>query len=74
MSSITTNMGSIISQNNLAASQKAMQSSLQKLSSGFRINSAADDAAGLAITDKMRAQTSGLDTATKNAQSAISLI
>jgi len=46
----------------------------QKLSSGFRINSAADDAAGLAISEKMRAQIRGLDMASKNSQDAISLI
>jgi flagellin len=48
--------------------------SLQKLSSGLRINSAADDAAGLAISEKMRSQIRGLDQATSNAQDAISLV
>jgi len=46
----------------------------QKLSSGYRINSAGDDAAGLAISEKMRAQIRGLDTASKNSQDAISLV
>ena len=48
--------------------------SMQKLSSGLRINSAADDAAGLAISEKMRGQIRGLDQASSNAQDGISLI
>jgi len=55
--------------NNLAASK-----SIEKLSSGFRINRAGDDAAGLAISEKMRAQIRGLNMASKNAQDGISLI
>jgi len=51
-----------------------MQSSLEKLSSGYRINSAADDAAGLAISQKMQGQVSGLNQASQNAQTAVSLI
>jgi flagellin len=51
-----------------------MQKSLEKLSSGSRINKAADDAAGLAISEKMRGQIKGLNQAVRNAQSAISLI
>ena len=74
MSSINTNMGSINAQSNLAATQKAVQNSLSKLSSGYRITKAADDAAGLAISEKMRGQISGLKQASSNAQSAISLI
>ena len=53
----------------------AMQSkAMEKLSSGYRINRASDDAAGLAISQKMRAQVSGLDQAARNAQDAISLV
>ena len=52
----------------------AQQNSMEKLSSGLRINSAGDDAAGLAISEKMRGQIRGLDIASKNAQDAISLI
>lgn len=74
MSSINTNMGSIYAQANLSNTQKAVQNSLQKLSSGYRVNSAADDAAGLAISEKMRGQISGLKQASSNAQGAISLI
>src|SRR5699024_8978472 len=58
----------------LGANNNAVQSSLEKLSSGMKINRAGDDAAGLAISEKMRAQIRGLDMATKNAQDGISLI
>jgi flagellin len=51
-----------------------MSKSLEKLSSGFRINRAADDAAGLAISEKLRAQVTGLNTASANAQNAVSLL
>jgi len=74
MASINTNMASINAQSNLNSTQKAVQNSLAKLSSGFRITKAADDAAGLAISEKMRGQISGLKQASSNAQSAISLI
>ena len=53
---------------------KALQSNLQKLSSGYKINKAGDDAAGLAISEKMRAQISGLEMAQKNAKDGISLV
>jgi len=58
----------------MGANNNAVQSSLEKLSSGMKINRAGDDAAGLAISEKMRAQIRGLDMATKNAQDGISLI
>ena len=51
-----------------------LQKSMQRLSSGYRINTAADDAAGLAISEKLRAQISGLDQANRNAQDAVSLV
>ncbi len=54
--------------------QRSMSKTLERLSSGLRINRAADDAAGLAISEKMRAQIRGLDQATRNAQDGISLI
>src|SRR6056297_667598 len=54
--------------------QRQMSKTLERLSSGLRINRAADDAAGLAISEKMRAQIRGLDQATRNAQDGISLI
>lgn len=71
---INTNMSSLISQNNLNNTQNAIQNSLSKLSSGYRINTAADDAAGLAISQKMTAQINGLNQAQRNAQDGISLI
>ncbi|KUK58780.1 MAG: Flagellin/flagellar hook associated protein [Synergistales bacterium 53_16] len=68
------NVNSMVTQNALAANENALSKSLERLSTGLRINSAADDAAGLAISEKMRAQTRGLDKAVSNAQDGISLI
>jgi len=68
------NINSLVTQNSLAANENALSKSLERLSTGLRINSAADDAAGLAISEKMRAQTKGLDKAVSNAQDGISLI
>lgn len=59
---------------NLNDSSAKVNSSMEKLSSGVQVNRAGDDAAGLAISEKMRAQVKGLDTAKKNAQNSISLI
>src|SRR5689334_17900743 len=58
----------------LQVSSEASSKSMEKLSSGYRINRAADDAAGLAISEKMRAQIGGLDQAQRNAQDGISLV
>mgnify|MGYP000046403782 CR=1 FL=1 len=74
MSVVNTNVASLNSWRNLQASQNSMNSSLEKLSSGKKINRAADDASGLAISEKMTAQINGLDQATSNAQNSISLI
>jgi len=71
---INTNIMALNTQRQLSANQGSMQTSLAKLSSGLRINSAADDAAGLAISEKMRAQIRGLSQAQKNAQDGISLL
>ena len=71
---INTNVMALNAQNMLAGNQSAVQKSINKLSSGLRINGAADDAAGLAISEKMRAQIRGLDQAESNAQDGISLI
>lgn len=71
---INTNMMAINAQNKLRVNQGNVEKSIQKLSSGMRINSAADDAAGLAISEKMRAQIRGLSQAQDNAQDGISLI
>jgi len=68
------NIPALQSYNIVNNTSNALQKSIQKLSSGLRINSAADDAAGLAISEKMRAQISGLDQAVSNTQDGISLI
>ena len=71
---INTNLMALNAQNKLRVNQFNVEKSIQKLSSGMRINSAADDAAGLAISEKMRAQIRGLKQAQDNAQDGISLI
>lgn len=70
---INTNVMSLNSQRNLNTSQSALQTSLQRLSSGLRINSAKDDAAGLAISERFTSQIRGLDQAIRNANDGISL-
>jgi len=70
---INTNIMSLNSQRNLNRSQNALQTSLQRLSSGLRINSAKDDAAGLAISERFTAQIRGLNQAIRNANDGISL-
>ena len=70
---INTNMPSLNAQRNLSTSQSALATSLQRLSSGLRINSAKDDAAGLAISDRMTSQIKGLTRASLNANDGISL-
>ena len=71
---INTNIASLNSQRNLGASQTALSTSLQRLSSGLRINSAKDDAAGLAISERFTSQIRGLDQARRNANDGISLL
>ena len=71
---INTNVRALNSHRNLSSVGSKLTKASQRLSSGKKINSAADDAAGLAISEKMRAQIKGLDMADKNAQDAISLI
>src|SRR5919199_1993697 len=58
----------------LEATSGKLSKSMERLSSGYRINRAADDAAGLAISEKLRAQIGGLDQAQRNAQDAVSLV
>jgi flagellin len=70
---INTNLASLNAQRNLNTSQAALNTSLQRLSSGLRINSAKDDSAGLAISERMTAQIRGLDQAARNSNDAISL-
>lgn len=71
---INHNISALNAHRQLGANQNAVQGSLEKLSSGLRINKAGDDAAGLAISEKMRSQIQGLEMAGKNAQDGISLI
>ena len=71
---INTNVGALNAYRNLNSTQGSMQTSLERLSSGLRINRAADDAAGLAISEKLRAQVNGLNQAQANAQDGVSLI
>jgi flagellin len=74
MSSIVTNVGALNAQRNLNATSLKMGKVLEKLSSGYRINRAADDAAGLGISEKMRAQIRGNSQALRNSQDGISMI
>ena len=68
------NIAALNSYRNLTGNNNAVAKNLEKLSSGYRINRAGDDAAGLAISEKMRAQITGLNTAQKNAQDGVSLV
>jgi flagellin len=70
---VNTNVASLKAQNNLGRTQDSMNTSLQRLSTGLRINSAKDDAAGLAISNRMTSQINGLNQATRNANDSISL-
>lgn len=70
---INTNIQSLNAQRNLTASQSSLSISLQRLSSGLRVNSAKDDAAGLAISERMNAQIRGMNVAIRNTNDGISL-
>lgn len=74
MSVINTNISALIGQTNLNKSQSSLQTSMERLSSGLRINSAKDDAAGQAIANKMTAQITGMNQASRNANDGISLV
>ena len=71
---INTNINSLTSQRNLATSQVSLSTSIQRLSSGLRINSAKDDAAGLAIADRFTSQIRGSQQAARNANDGISMV
>ncbi len=73
MSTINTNTMSLNAQRNLSASSGSLATSMQRLSSGLRVNSAKDDSAGLAIAERMNAQVKGMNVAIRNANDAISL-
>jgi len=70
---INTNINSLTAQRNASMSQGTLATSMQRLSSGLRVNSAKDDAAGLAIADRMNSQVKGMNVAMRNANDAISL-
>ncbi|MBI3381599.1 MAG: flagellin FliC [Aquabacterium sp.] len=70
---INTNLNSLNAQRNLNTSQMSLSVSMQRLSSGLRVNSAKDDAAGLAIAERMNAQVKGMNVAARNANDGISL-
>ena len=70
---INTNLASLNTQRNVATSQSSLATSIQRLSTGLRINSAKDDAAGLAISERMNAQVRGLTVAARNANDGVSL-
>src|SRR5260221_10483646 len=70
---INTNLISMNAQPNLNGSQSALSTSMQRLSSGLRVNSAKDDAAGLAIAERMNAQVRGMNVAVRNANDGISM-
>jgi flagellin len=73
MSTINTNISSLNAQRALANTANSLSTSMQRLSSGMRVNSAKDDAAGLAIAERMHAQTRGMNAAIRNANDAISM-
>ncbi len=74
MLSVNTNVASLNAQRNLAKTQVSLNQSLQRLSSGLRINSAADDAAGLAISEGMKAQVRSMNQANRNANDGVSMV
>jgi flagellin len=74
MSVINTNVNALIARNSGAMNERVLGNTMQQLSTGKRINSAADDAAGLAISNKMTAQVRGLDQAVRNANDAVSIV
>jgi flagellin len=73
MTTINTNVNSLNAQRNLSTNAMSVSTSMQRLSSGLRVNSAKDDAAGLAIAERFNAQTKGMNVSIRNANDAISL-
>src|ERR1700760_4683247 len=70
---LNTNLSSLVAQNSLTSSGSSLSTALQQLSSGMRINTAADDAAGYAISQSMTSQINGINQATRNANDGVSL-
>jgi flagellin len=71
---VNTNVGSLNAQRNLASTGRAVNKSIQRLSSGLKINSASDDAAGIAVAEGLRAQVGGFQQAAENANDAVALL
>ena len=71
MAVVNTNINASVAQNALARNERAMNTAMERLSTGQRINSASDDAAGLAISSRMTSQIRGLDVGIRNANDAI---
>src|SRR5436190_16340333 len=71
---IQNNVEAFNAHRNLAGTESKLATSMERLSSGYRINRAADDAAGLAISERLKSQIGGLDQAQRNAQDAVSLV
>ena len=74
MTSVNTNVGALAAQSNMLKNQKAMEDAMARLSSGLRLNSASDDAAGVSISERMESQIRGLSMAIRNSQDAQNLI
>ena len=74
MTVINTNNAATLTANALTKNERAMSQAMERLSTGVRINSAGDDAAGLAISSRMTSQINGLDMAVRNANDAISMV
>ena len=71
---ISSNISAIVSNNNLKSNETKLSESIERLSSGLKINHAYDDAAGMAISNKMKAQIKGLNQASRNSSDGISVI
>ena len=71
---VNTNVGSINAQRNIAKVGRAVNQSIERLSSGLKINSASDDAAGIAVAEGLRAQVGGFQQASENANDAVALL
>ena len=74
MAVVNTNVNASVAQNALVRNERSMNQAMERLSTGQRINSAGDDAAGLAIASRMTSQIRGLETAVRNANDAISMV
>ena len=74
MTSVNTNIGALVAQDSMSKASKEMDQAIARLSSGLRINTAADDAAGMSIASKMEAQSRGLEQAIRNSADAQGMI